>query len=153
VSDVARWYVERIKELEQVQGVDRVAFVEGDRGPIGAIALKSYVVAETRIASVDVRLRRRLASTAVKDLGNPLRAGDRVVLVGDVATTGRQLVHAASRLKKRADDLQITALVYYDRCRGAEGSLLDHGVGLVKYMTEPAHNVVVQAGQVGKSPA
>jgi hypothetical protein len=85
-----------IRELAAAEGYNLLAFIDGRRGPAGAVSLRTLLGREVGMESVILRPYKRLLSQAIK----PFRVGpdSRVLLVTDVTTTGRNVVDAAELL-------------------------------------------------------
>lgn len=76
----------------------RICFVEKDSGPVGALTLKALIERHLGQPVSLIRVRRRLDSAAVK--GPKIVAGDFVILITDVITSGFQTILACKRLER-----------------------------------------------------
>jgi len=118
--------------LEMIKGDT----LEGFGGPtlgadpiVGAVACLSYIQSRTPLKTFIVRKTAKEHGTQRQVEGPALKAGDRVVLVDDVATTGKSLVEA----KQVLDSLGIIAqkaIVIVDRNEGAKENLARAGLKL-----------------------
>lgn len=113
---------ERIRTLrEEGMRVDRLAGAE-----LGGIPLVTVASLETGLPCIFVRNKKKDYGTA-KQLEGVLKAGDGVVIVEDVATTGGQALEAAGVLKEAgANVLAIIATI--DREEGARENVEGAGV-------------------------
>jgi orotate phosphoribosyltransferase len=118
--------------LEMIKGDT----LEGFGGPtlgadpiVGAVACLSYLQAMPPLKTFIVRKTAKEHGTQRQVEGPALKAGDRVVLVDDVATTGKSLVEA----KQVLDALGVIAekaIVIVDRNEGAKENLARIGLKL-----------------------
>ncbi len=97
VKSLQVWYEDAVQEVCVREDVDGLAFIEKDSGPIGALLLAGMLVSRTRTPAVFVRTRRRLLVGSVKSEA-PVR-GKNLVLISDVATTGRSVGMAIDELE------------------------------------------------------
>lgn len=125
VEKLSDQYVERIRGMKK-RGLhfDKLAFIDKDYGPVGAISLMSLIVKETKIDPVIVRLRRRTAIGQIKC--DSIKQGDSILIINDVLTTGDGIIKAANLLRKTADVSH--ALVYLDRSKDAPVRLKQEGI-------------------------
>ena len=106
----------------------KICFVEKDSGPVGMLSLASFVAERLGKPVSAIRVRRAVWKMAVK--GMPITAGDHVVLIQDVMTTGFQLVRAAATLEKlKARIVSVIALV--DREMEKDGDFVKLNVDLI----------------------
>lgn len=96
LSEILDATAEAIRGFVTSGGYNTLGFIDGRRGPAGAVSLRSLLGRAVGLESVILRPYKRLLSQAIK----PFRVGpqSRVLLVTDVATTGRNLVDAAELL-------------------------------------------------------
>lgn len=115
---VGRELAARVRKLESQLGVkiDRLAGAE-----LGGIPLVTVVSLETGLPCIFVRNSKKDYGTA-KQLEGVLSAGDRVVVIEDVATTGGQAVEAADTLK-RAGAAVLAVVATIDREEGARANV------------------------------
>jgi orotate phosphoribosyltransferase len=101
-AQLCDWYAGTVRTIERESGVAirRLAFIEKDSGPVGAILLTSLLVRETGIPAVVVRNRRRLPVNAFKEK-LPFQSGDAIVVISDVATSGTGIRQAIEKLWAR----------------------------------------------------
>jgi len=118
-----------ILEMVKTRGIDAIGGPTLGADPItGAIAALSHIK-EIPIKTFIVRKAAKEHGTQRQIEGPALKAGSRVILVDDVATTGKALIEAKEALDKagiKAD----TAIVIVDRCEGAAENLLKVGLKL-----------------------
>ncbi len=117
--------------LEMIQGKGIVAVGGPTLGAdpiVGAIAALSHVN--------KVPLKTFIVRKAVKGHGMQrqiegpeLKKGERVLIVDDVATTGKALLEAKEALDKIGVEI-VQAVVVVDRCEGAAENLAQAGIGL-----------------------
>ncbi len=88
---VNNWYMDNLRELNDKFGVDSLAFIERDDGPVGAVTKKDKISSELRIPSFIVRPRRRIKASVLKGTSASLIRDKTVVVVSDVTTTGRSI--------------------------------------------------------------
>lgn len=102
------------------EATDRLAGVE-----LGGVALAAAVALRTGLPFVIVRRKAKEHGTA-KEFEGKLEAGDRMVLMEDIATTGRQAVAAARRLEKAGAKVA-AVLCIVDRQEGAAEAIAEAG--------------------------
>ncbi len=141
------WFKEELDNQEREGGaIDRLIFIERhDEGPVGAITLKDLLSWETSLPTAIVRPARKGPALRVKcvetdavgggiyrpktkfrgDDGSP----EHVILVSDVATTGKTLLEAAGMIKECGGVVD-ASFVLYDRMEGAEDALKEYGIRL-----------------------
>jgi orotate phosphoribosyltransferase len=102
------------------EATDRLAGVE-----LGGVALAAAVALKTGLPFVIVRREAKEHGTA-KEFEGKLEAGDRVALVEDIATTGRQAVQAARKLEKAGAKVA-AVLCIVDRQEGAAEAMAEAG--------------------------
>ena len=128
VEFVVKAFAREIEKLRQNNLVTRIAFLENATGgPVGMISFASSLIAETGLEAVFVRPRRSVLVSAVK--GRPFIPNERVVLLSDVATSGRSLLSAISILREAGADVS-SVVVALDRESGAFDTLQQDGVQL-----------------------
>lgn len=128
---------EMIRELVASDGYNMLGFIDSRRGPAGAIALRTLLAQETGMDSIVLRPYKRLLSQAIK----PFRVGPgcKVLLITDVATTGRNVVDAA-RLLWQVGARGCGALAIATRTEGAEEYLATMDVPLHHILAAVADN-------------
>lgn len=138
VEKVGDWFESLLEVEEKVNGrIDRLAFLENEAGPVGAISLKDFICSRTGKSSIIIRLRKEIDELAVK--GAPYQKdwevatvgkGERIMLVSDVATSGWSIHKAAKRVETVGGRVD-TAVVLFDRGIGASELLRQDGVRLL----------------------
>lgn len=110
LKHIIDWYTTAINNLIIKYGqINRVAFIEKDSGPVGAITLISAVIQKINIPAIIVRVRRRLPQNLIKgDLENNVK---NVILVTDVFTSGGGIRIAIKKLRKH--NINTKAVVFY----------------------------------------
>lgn len=138
IESIAKRYVQTIREINQDSqygSIDRLAFIEKDSGPIGALSLKDLLVVRSGIPAVVIRVKRRILSAAVKS--GKLVPDERVLVVSDVATSGGAILQAA-RVIWRFGSVVPSALVFFDRRQGARENLRRADIRLYN-ITDPSN--------------
>ncbi|QDU72703.1 orotate phosphoribosyltransferase [Mucisphaera calidilacus] len=120
LREVGRRLAERVRGFEDVT---RVAGAE-----LGGIPLVVSVSLELGIPSLLIRNQKKDYGTA-KQFEGRLEAGDRIVLLEDVATTGGQALEAARLLRDECDAEVLAVIAILDREEGARENL--EGAGFV----------------------
>lgn len=128
-EQLAQYCADKIVEVQQEKGVkiERLAFIERDTGPVGMITYKDFVGAKTRIETCCVRPRKRLLPSVLK--GRPLRPGENIALITDVATSGDTILAAADKIWQLGGVVSC-AIVVYDRSEGAREYLDQYDIDL-----------------------
>jgi orotate phosphoribosyltransferase len=101
--------------LDEIGVIDCLAFIEREVGPIGALQLKELLVSKTGIPAVIIRPRKRLVKAGIKGIN--LIPGQRVVILNDVATSGRGIAKAKNILEKFGVEVP-AAVVFISRENG-----------------------------------
>jgi orotate phosphoribosyltransferase len=118
-----------ILELIKNKDIDAVGGPTLGADPIvGAIAALSYIK-QVPLKTFIVRKAVKGHGTGRQIEGPALKAGSRIVLVDDVATTGKSLIEAKEALDKIGVEVD-RAIVIVDRREGAEENLAGHGLKL-----------------------
>lgn len=109
---IADWYVEALANIkEETGGIDRIAFIEKDSGPVGALAMKELLVREAEIPAIIIRSRRRVLFACCKGsfqiAEHPL-----IVVVSDVITTGGTVAKAVKKLKDVGAKVVAVVVIY-----------------------------------------
>lgn len=120
LSALADEFAKRVRDIDAAQkrgtagdeGVNRLAGAE-----LGGIPIVTATGMATGLPFVFVRNQKKDYGTA-KQLEGELRAGDRVILVEDVATTGGQAVEAINTLRHEGA-LVLAVIAAIDRQEGA----------------------------------
>lgn len=105
-------------------GLDRIAGPE-----LGAVALASAVSLETQLPFVIVRKRVKGYGTD-RAVEGELHRGERVVVVEDIVSTGREAIRAAERLREAGVHVEAIVAVI-DREQGGARNVEDAGFRLV----------------------
>jgi len=100
---------------------------------LGAVALAAAVSLETDLPFVIARKASKEYSTA-KLVEGELAAGDRVVVVEDVITSGAQAIRAAERIRE-AGGLVTAIVAVIDREEGGEAAMAEAGIPYVALFT------------------
>ncbi len=123
---------------------DRIAGVE-----LGAVPIAAVVALETGKPFVMVRKERKEHGTS-KDYEGDLVAGDRLLFVEDVVTTGGTLLRAIERMRAAgADVTEVVAVV--DREEGGKEALAAIGVVLRALVTSEELLQVAKSGAPSRS--
>ncbi len=105
-------------------GADPITGAIATLGHINKIPLKTFIV---RKAVKEHGMQRQIE-------GPELKKGDRVILVDDVATTGKALIEAKTALDNLGIEV-VRAIVIVDRCEGAGENLRKAGLELNSIFT------------------
>lgn len=106
---------------------NKVAFIDkGEIGPVGVISLLGTVRSKISIDAIIVRPKKLLLKAAIK---GEIKQGDRVLILSDIATTGRTIFRAAEKIVALGGKV-IGALVVFDRRQGATQNLGRVGIQL-----------------------
>ncbi len=124
----------RIKDLRDAEGYNLLAFVVTRPGPVGIVAARVLLAQKTGMRSMVIRPEKRLLSQAAKPFVLPKDA--HVLIVSDVATTGRSIWHAAEVLWKLGAR-NCGALAFADRGEGAEHLLSSMDIPLYSIVKVP----------------
>ena len=123
-----------ILELSQEKDIDAIGGPTLGADPIvGAIAAMSHIK-KIPIKTFIVRKAVKEHGTQRQIEGPELKKGSKVILVDDVATTGKALIEAKQALDKMGV-LADTAIVIVDRCEGAKDNLQKFGLKLEAIFT------------------
>ena len=127
--------------------IDRIAGV-----PLAGLPIATAVSLESDIPMVYPRPASKTYGTGSAVEG-PFEAGDRVVVIDDVTTSGTSILEAAERLRE-AGLIVDTAVVLVDRGGGAVGSLATGGIDLrsVLHLTDVVGSLL-RAGRITDSEA
>ena len=117
--------------LEMIQGKGIVAVGGPTLGAdpiVGAIAALSHI---NKIPLKTFIVRKAVKGHGMQRQieGPELKKGERVLIVDDVATTGKALLEAKEALDKIGVEI-VKAVVIVDRCEGAAENLAQAGIGL-----------------------
>ncbi len=134
IKRVLQWFKEELRRERATHGsIDRIAFVEKEDGPVGALTLKDLLSWHTRTPSVVIRPGRKGPALRVKfphaglirtkdDQGRSIAGApfsrdgrhERIVLVSDVATTGMTILECVNVIERNGGQVG-AAFVLYDR--------------------------------------
>ena len=118
---------QKINYLEKDKKFNKVAFIDkGGLGPVGLIMVNSLVSKLIKMKTIIVRPRKKLWRGVIK--GN-FEIGDNVLILNDVATTGRTVFEAVEKVIACGGKVT-TALVVIDRDQGATINLARKGIEL-----------------------
>ena len=123
---------------------DRIAGVE-----LGAVPIAAVVALETGKPFVMVRKERKDHGTS-KDYEGDLVAGDRLLFVEDVVTTGGTLLKAVERMRAAGADVT-EAVAVVDREEGGKEALAAIGVTLRALVTSEELMQVAKSGTRSRS--
>lgn len=127
---VARIILEMVKAL----GVDAIGGPTLGADPIsGALAALSHIQ-KTPLKTFIVRKQTKEHGMQRLIEGPQLKKGDRVIIVDDVATTGKALIEAKAALDAAGAEV-LKAIVIVDRNEGARENLSQAGVALESIFT------------------
>lgn len=123
LRQLAPLFADRIKKIESLTKVkvDRVAGAE-----LGGIPLVTVTSLHTGLPSLFIRNKKKDYGTS-KQLEGVINAGERVVLVEDVATTGGQALEAVEVLKA-AGGIVLAVVATIDRLEGARENIEKTGI-------------------------
>ncbi|MEF8856290.1 MAG: orotate phosphoribosyltransferase [Haloplanus sp.] len=122
LSLIAAAFADRLDDDEKLAGV-----------ALGAVPLVAVTSAETGRPYVIARKQTKEYGTGNRIEGR-LSAGERVVVLEDIATTGRSALDAVEALRE-AGAVVDRVLVVVDREEGASELLADHGIDLEALLT------------------
>jgi hypothetical protein len=127
------WFKEELQRQIKLSGkIDRLAFIEKEEGPVGALTLKDLLSWETKVPAAIVRPGRKGPALRIKvvhesdaleprkdykQISQSLKTngeGERVVLVSDVTTTGTTILDAVKLIEDAGGQVE-AAFVLYDR--------------------------------------
>lgn len=134
IKRVLQWFREEFRRERAAHGsIDRIAFVEKEDGPVGALTLKDLLSWSTTTPTVVIRRGRKGPALRVKFrhaglvravddrarsmAGKPFCQNgrhERVVLVSDVATTGMTIFESIDVIERTGGQVK-AAFVLYDR--------------------------------------
>lgn len=122
--------------LEMIKGVSFDAFGGPTLGAdpiVGAVAAMSFVN-QSPVRTFIVRKKAKEHGTQRQVEGPALKKGDRVILVDDVATSGKSLIEAKQALEEIGVSV-VKAIVIVDRCEGAGENCSAAGIQLESIFT------------------
>jgi len=123
-----------ILELIKDKGIDAIGGPTlGADSIVGAVAALSHIN-KIALKTFIVRKAAKVHGTQRQIEGPALKEGDRVILVDDVATTGKSLIEAKEALDKIGVIVE-KAIVIVDRCEGAKENLAQQGLNLESIFT------------------
>lgn len=130
LRELARRFADHVaKERASGGRVDRVAGAE-----LGAVALAAATSLETSLPFVIVRNAKKADYGTGKLLEGRLNAGDRVLLVEDIATSGGQAIEAAKTLRD-AGATVVAIVAVIDRLEGARRNIETAGLRFASILT------------------
>ena len=122
--------------------IGRLAFIERGKGEaIGILPAMTTFLQQADLRSCIVRPRKRLKLERI--LGPSISPGEKILLVSDVATTGRTLVEAARCLKDAGGTVE-HAFVIYDRDEGARARLAGISIELHAFDDQDQYRAVLR---------
>ena len=137
IKDKPRSFCDRDKlssKKGRGKGIDAIGGPTLGADPIvGAVAALSHIN-KIALKTFIVRKAAKVHGTQRQIEGPALKEGDRVILVDDVATTGKSLIEAKEALDKIGVIVE-KAIVIVDRCEGAKENLAQQGLNLESIFT------------------
>ncbi len=134
--------IEELRSICKSNEIGRIAFIEPDSGrAIGILPAMTTILSRIDLPSCVVRPRKRLKIERI--LGAPIYGGEEILLVSDVATTGRTLIEAA-RVLQAANGRVAHAFVIYDRGETAFERLAEAGIQLHTVASPALYEKAVQ---------
>lgn len=142
------WMNKTLRAINVENGpISKLAFIEKSAGPIGMISSKDLITNKTKIPSISVRIRRRLISGSIKGQKSKnstlIKSGEIIVIISDVATTGRTIKEARAKLVEYGAEV-IAAIVLFDREEGAKEDLRDQGIELYSMQQRSNTDIEIQ---------
>ena len=134
IKNVANLYTEILKQLDATDAIDKIAFIEKDSGPVGALSLKGLLILKTKIPGITIRVRKKIFHSAIK--GAQIEQGDNVVIVSDVATTGGSIIQATKIIKKVGGNVSAAIVIFHRGGEEIEEKFREEGIEL-KYVVTP----------------
>ena len=128
-QSVAKVLAQKINEIAKSgkYRFDKIAFIDkGEIGPVGVISLLGALSSMVEFDSIILRPKKLLLRAAVK---GKIVSGDRVLILSDIATTGRTIFRAAEKIVTLGGTVP-AALVLFDRRQGATENLDRVGIQL-----------------------
>ena len=99
LGSILEFYTSSLQEFQRRYGrIDRLAFLEKDSGPVGAVAILGFLSHKLKISSVIIRQRRRLPINSVKGYLHE-KSINNIVIISDVTTTGGGIEAAIKKLE------------------------------------------------------
>lgn len=135
ISQLVDQFAAEIQEIETVQGqpIDRLAFIDkAGHGPVGTILLASNLIHQSRREGVLIRPYRNTSRSVIR--GKGISAGERILIVSDVGTTGRTIMRTAVKIWEKGG-IVTGALVFLDNELGARENLAAKGIDLYSLLT------------------
>lgn len=126
-EQVIDWLVKQISSAVRDRAANVVAFIESGIGPTGLIAVRAALALRCEIPTVIVRPQRRLVRSRIK--GGKIDDGSKVLLLSDVATSGKSLLRASRVIWDHAGTV-VGAVVLASHEMGADRGLRQHDVPL-----------------------
>jgi orotate phosphoribosyltransferase len=129
-KEILNLFVDSIKKLEKENIIDfnTLGFIDkGNDGPLGMVSF--FIAIQSKIAKkfIIIRPKKLLLKSAIK--GSILNVSDKVLILSDVATTGRGIFKASQKVKDYGAKVS-GALVLFDRTQGANENLQRKGINL-----------------------
>lgn len=121
--------ISKIKKItaSDSYGITKIALIDkGEGGPLGLVSILSELAKGLEEELLLIRPKKLLLKAAIK--GN-IATGDKVLILSDVATTGRTIFKAAEKLVALGATAPAT-LVVFDRRQGATENLGMKGIQL-----------------------
>ena len=131
VELTANWIADKIEDFRKAKHIDKMAFIEEARGPVGLLTQKDLLVSRTGMPGIIVRFKRRLV---IGRITGHIKRGESFVLISDTGTTGRKMTRAIRCLQDAACDIKVPyAITLVNLNQGAEESLKKMGTELISY--------------------
>ncbi len=119
---------EKIKELSKAISFNKIAFIDkNESGPVGLISIMSSIASLVDKETIIVRPKKLILRSAIK---GQIEKDDRVLILSDIATTGRTIFQASQKILECKEAKAPYALVVFDRVQGATENLGRKGIEL-----------------------
>jgi orotate phosphoribosyltransferase len=127
-KELSSLIAQKVFEIEAEEKVEftKLAFIEKPVGPVNLVPLLSTISLKTRKEPIIIRLKRHLHTGSIK---GSIDKTDKVLILNDVATTGRSIFEAAQRIWDCGGKVY-AALVVIDRLQGGTENLGRKGIQL-----------------------
>lgn len=126
-EELSNMLAEKINELSETISFNKIAFIDkNESGPVGLISIMSSIASLIDKETIIVRPKKLILRCAIK---GQIKKDDRVLILSDIATTGRTIFQAAQKIWAYKVEAPY-ALVVFDRVQGATENLGRKGIGL-----------------------
>jgi orotate phosphoribosyltransferase len=147
--------VDEIRGVQEQSGpIHRLCIVEvAEQGPVGLVNCSSALSIQTGIAGVLIRPNKRLYESQLVGM---VAAGDRVLFVGDVLTTGEKFASAVAILGRKQAHIVHAIYVYDGMCGGRENTapfgLVPESLVDIRHLREAAGLTAEQRNALTPNP-